>query len=89
MPNYNINVENFIGNGRIRIGGSYADNPTLAYLIQWMDKININQGEDFFTFCHKKHLLPQLKVLFYLMTHQQWHHRLLLYQMLPRSISRR
>ena len=59
MPNYNINVENFIGNGRIRIGGSYADNPFGVLDTTGLEAININQAEGLFHFCHKKHLLPQ------------------------------
>ena len=54
MPNYNINVENFIGNGRIRIGGSYADNPFGVLDTTGLDKININQAEGLFHFLSQK-----------------------------------
>lgn len=54
MPNYNINVENFIGNGRIRIGGSYADNPFGVLNTTGLDKININQAEALFHFLSQK-----------------------------------
>ena len=54
MPNYNINVENFIGNGRIRIGGSYADNPFGVLDTTGLDKININQAEALFHFLSQK-----------------------------------
>lgn len=54
MPNYNINVENFIGNGRIRIGGSYADNPFGVLDTTGLDKININQAEALFHFLSEK-----------------------------------
>jgi hypothetical protein len=54
MPNYNINVENFIGNGRIRLGGSYADNPFGVLDTTGLDKININQAEALFHFLSQK-----------------------------------
>lgn len=54
MPNYNINVENFIGNGRIRLSDDYANSPFGATDSTGLDKIDINKAESFFHFLSQK-----------------------------------